>query len=340
MKRTLLPALLFAVLTALVPLAAALLAAPARAGAAPAESSAAPAAAAGPGEGAGGAASGEVFRVLDESTGEVLDVPAREWMIGAVAAEMPLSYEDEALAAQAVAARSYALACRAREKSGAVADAGADFSADPQRRLGFLTQEVMRLVWGADFEANYARLAGIVDGVLGETLTWQGQPALACYHALSNGWTQSAADVWGGEVAYLVPAESSADVAAEGFEQTVTLTAQEMREQLSAHFAGIDFSAEPQDWFGLLERNAEGYVTSAHIGGVACRGQDVRTALSLRSADFSVTWTGEEFSVTTRGWGHGVGMSQYGANAMASAGAHPAQRRAQPPPGAPRQRAW
>ncbi len=267
------------------------------------------------------AAAGETFRILDTSTGEVMEVTASDYVLGAVAAEMPMTYDAQALAAQAVAAHSYALALKSQtEKSPELAAAGADFSADPNRRLGFITQDVMKLLWGGQYDEYYARLTAAVTPVLGEVLTYNGQPALACYHAISNGTTESAQAVWGGEVPYLVPVDSSLDKTSPDYEQTLSMTAQEMKECLSPNFAGLDLSGDPSGWFGIFERTPEGYVSAVHLGAVSCDGTDIRAALGLRSSDFTITWTTDHFAVTTRGYGHGVGMSQYGANAMALQG--------------------
>ena len=113
-----------------------------------------------------------------------------DYVVGAVAAEMPMSYSDEALKAQAVAAHSYALARKAlARQTQTSAPMGAYFSANPSSRLGYVTDDVMKQMWGDAYAENRARLVGLVQPVLGEVLTYDGQPALACYHAISNGAT-------------------------------------------------------------------------------------------------------------------------------------------------------
>ncbi len=110
------------------------------------------------------------LRILDERSGEVREVPVREFVRGAVAAEMPIDYPDEALRAQAVAAHSYALACKAQADPNDPVLKGAYFSANPDQRIGYLTETVMRAMWGDAFEANRARLYSVVDSVLDEVL--------------------------------------------------------------------------------------------------------------------------------------------------------------------------
>ena len=259
--------------------------------------------------------------ILDERSGEVREVPVREFVRGAVAAEMPIDYPDEALRAQAVAAHSYALACKAQADPNDPVLKGAYFSANPDQRIGYLTETVMRAMWGDAFEENRTRLYAIVDSVLDEILLYEGQPALACYHSISNGQTESAAAIWGSEVPYLVSVDSMLDLTSPDYEQSFTITKQELAQDLATVFPDLELAGDAANWIGAIERTAAGYVHSISIGGVSCSGTAVRSALRLRSRDFTITWTDEHlFTITTRGYGHGVGLSQYGANALALTG--------------------
>ena len=217
-----------------------------------------------------------------------------------------------------MAAHSYALAVKAQCDGSDPTLKGAYFKADPVRRLGFVTDEVMQSLWGEDYEENKARLESVVAPVLDKVLLYDGQPALTCYHAISNGMTESSENVWGSALPYLVSVDSSLDLQSPDYEQTITMTAQEVSEYLSSSFAGLDLSGDPSQWFTQLELSPAGYVKNVHIGQVVCKGPDVRNALALRSAAFTITYTEDKvFSITTHGYGHGVGMSQYGASAMA-----------------------
>lgn len=156
--------------------------------------------------------------ILDENTGEVAEVSVRDFVRGAVAAEMPMTYPDEALRAQAVAAHSYALAVKAQADPDNEALKGAYFSANPTQRLGYITDTVMRAMWGEDYEANRTRLYTVVDSVLDEILLYDGQPAMACYHAISGGKTEAAEAVWGAAVPYLVSVDSPLDLTSPDYE--------------------------------------------------------------------------------------------------------------------------
>lgn len=259
--------------------------------------------------------------ILDERSGEVREVPVRDFVRGAVAAEMPIDYPDEALRAQAIAAHSYALACKAQADPNDPTLKGAYFSANPDQRIGYLTETVMRAMWGDAFETNRTRLYTIVDSVLDEILLYEGEPALACYHSISNGQTESAAAIWGSEVPYLVTVDSMLDLTCPDYEQSFTITKQELAQDLGTVFPDLALAGDAANWIGAIERTAAGYVHSISIGGVSCSGTAVRSALRLRSRDFTITWTEEHlFTITTHGYGHGVGMSQYGANALALTG--------------------
>lgn len=264
------------------------------------------------------AADNGVFLVQDQGTGEVLSVPVRDYLIGAVASEMPVSWPDEALKAQAVAAHSYALYCK--NHSGAAAGGGAYLSADPARRQGFLTDAVLRSYWGTSYEPNYARLAALVDEVLDEVLYYEGEPAGASYFAISNGRTEASENVWDMALPYLCSVDSSIDAAADNFEYTVTFTQQQMAEALSAGL-GLDLTHfAPENYFGGVTYTAAGYVATIDVCGTEVKGTKLRSALALRSACFSIGYADGTFTVVTRGYGHGVGLSQWGAKGLAEQG--------------------
>ena len=137
----------------------------------------------------------------DQSTGQTVTLPLREYLIGAVAAEMPVSWPDEALKAQAVAAHSYALYRRDRSTE----ENGAWFTADPARRQGCLTDAVLHSYWGTAYAANYARLSALVDAVQTQVLYYEDAPAGTSYFAMSNGRTEASENVWGTCLLYTSP---------------------------------------------------------------------------------------------------------------------------------------
>ena len=258
----------------------------------------------------------DVFLIEDLSIGEVQQVPKRDYLIGAAAAEMPLTWPDEALKAQIVAAHSYALYCRDH----ASAANGSWLSADPARRQGYLTDAVLHSYWGTDYEANYARLSALADAVLCDVLCYDGAAAGTSYFAISNGRTEASENVWGSALPYLVPVDSSTDLSADNYEVTLTLSAPQVQQLLSSGLGIAADSAAPERWFGETTLTASGYAASLSVCGQTVSGTALRRALGLRSACFNIRYQDGSFLITTKGYGHGVGLSQWGAKALAEQG--------------------
>ena len=258
----------------------------------------------------------DLFFIEDSSTGEVMQMPRRDYLIGAAAAEMPLSWPDEAIKAQIIAAHSYALYCR----DNASRSNGSWLSADPARRQGCLSDTVLHSYWGPLYDANYARLAALVDSVRNDVLCYDGSPAGTSYFAISNGLTEASENVWGAALPYLVPVDSSTDLTADNYEAALTLPAAQVQ-QLLASGLGItaDLSA-PENWFGAAALTPSGYTASLPVCGQTISGTAFRQALGLRSTCFSIRYENGSFCFTTKGYGHGVGMSQWGAKALAEQG--------------------
>lgn len=265
--------------------------------------------------------SSEPYRILDTATGKILLVPVREYVIGAVCAEMPATFEPEALKAQAVAAHTYAERQRSLARSAPdAAPDGADLSNDTSKYQGYLTNAEIRQAFGKNYDEYYRRISSAADEVLPYVLTYKGEPIIAAFHSMSSGMTESAENAWGAPVDYLVPVESSSDKNAPSYEETVRIGRDELRSRLEAAFDGIQLGEDMTKWLKTAEISASGTVLTARAGDRTVTGNEIRTALGLRSADFDVSFDGDEAVFTTRGYGHGVGMSQYGANSMAAAG--------------------
>ena len=262
------------------------------------------------------------FRVLDESTGEIHIVPLRDYVRGVVAAEMPASFHPEALKAQAVAAHTFALHRHmVQQKNPDPALRGADFSADPSNRWGFVTEEVAREIFGFREDEHWEKITDAVDSVLHLILKYDDEPIVAAFHAMSAGKTEYASNVWIGGAPYLIPAPSEGDLLAPGFETRESFSAERLQEAFRRGYPDIEFEGELSNWLEILERSSSGYVTAIRVGNIQLRGIDVRRALHLRSHHFEVAEQGGNFTFTVRGYGHGVGLSQRGADFLARQGA-------------------
>lgn len=266
----------------------------------------------------GARVTGASFRIRDQSSNQVLTVGDEDFLYGAIVTEMSPSAEPEALKAQAVASYTYYSRQRklAREKQ-----SDSDFSADPQNWKVYVSKEQMQERWGDSFQTYYDKLTAVVNSVTGQTLQSGGDLIEAAYYAISSGKTESSEDVWGGKLDYLVPVASPGDFFAGGYQTTVTLSAEEFKNAALKAAPKSDFSGDPPSWVGAYERTGSGSVKSVSIGGQPVDGDDARSAFGLRSANFTISYADGIFTFTVLGYGHGVGMSQTGAQFMAREGA-------------------
>lgn len=262
----------------------------------------------------------ESYIVFDISTGKTEEIAVIDYIVGAVCAEMPATFEPEALKAQAVAAHTYAE--RQKQKALTTPDPelnGAYFSNDSTKYQAYFSESQIRQYYGENYEQYTEKIRTAAEAVADEILVYEGEPIIAAFHSMSAGKTESAEDVWGNEIEYLVSVDSKSDTTAPKFLEDYSFTTDEMRKLLETAFPKIKLGSEPEKWFGETERSEAGTVLEIKVGDMTLTGQEIRTALSLRSAAFEILYD-NGFSVTTKGYGHAVGMSQYGANAMAQEG--------------------
>ena len=262
-----------------------------------------------------------VFRLQNADTGEVYEVPELDFVIGAVSAEMYPTYHTEALKAQAVASYTYYSAIRKRSRANPAKELkGADFS---DKQLGFnvfYTKEQLKERWKDGFEVYYKKVSDAVESVFGKLITYDDQPITAVYHAISAGTTEDAAVLWGTSYPYLQPVPSPGDKLSPDYLTEASFTPDELDEKLS-RAEGFKASGEPDKWIkDKPQTSASGTVTQIEICGRVFTGVEIRELLGLRSACFSVRYGDGEFVFTVSGYGHNVGMSQYGADYLARQG--------------------
>ena len=275
-----------------------------------------PAPSAEPESAAGGLDSELSFTVLTANGVET--VTMSDWLPGVVAGEMPALFEEEALKAQAVAARTYIMYSMGREKP---AHPEADVCDDPACCKAHSTDEELREKWGESYEENMARVLEAVRSTDGEYMSYGGEVIQAVFHSSSAGRTEDSAAIWQAEP-YLVSVESpetAEDVP--NYVTSVTVSPEDFRAAVRAVHPEAEFGEDPAFWLGAAVRDASGRVESVDIGGTQVPGTELRTLFQLRSTAFTLDYTAEGFLFTVTGYGHGVGMSQYGANVMAEDGA-------------------
>ena len=168
------------------------------------------------------------------------------------------------------------------------------------------------------YEEKLARAVSETDG---EVILYDGAPILAVFFSSADGSTQGAGDVWMNDLPYLQKVDSpETEELVPNYYSVATFTAAEFKSLILAAKPGADLSGSPEDWIKDIVRNDSDYVASVTVGGVKLRGNDLRTILSLRSPSFTVERKDNAFTFHVTGYGHGVGMSQYGANILAKQG--------------------
>lgn len=258
---------------------------------------------------------GRPVRLL-EADGSVSKLTMEDYLWRVVAAEMPASFEPEALKAQACAARTYTVRL---QNSGGKHET-ADICTDSKCcQACILTADAMAR-WGLEGESHRDKIARAVAETDGLGILYGGRPIQALYFSSAPGATTDAVAVWGNAVDYLKSVTSPEGDEVPNYRTQVVLSRQEVKDLLLAAYPGADFSGEPEGWFSQIVRNESGAVTSLLAGGITLTGNQVRGALGLRSPAFTVAYADGSFTFDVTGYGHGVGMSQYGANAMAKEG--------------------
>ncbi len=238
-----------------------------------------------------------------------------DYLVGVVAAEMPVSFEDEALKAQAVAARSYLERALDNPKH-----ENADICTDFDCCQAYIGLSELRKKWGDSYDAYIIKIKNAVEATDGQYLSYEGKAALTAFHSSSDGTTESSGEVWS-DVPYLVSVSTpeTADTVP-NYISTLTLADIDFRDTVLYLKPEADMTGDADEWIGKITRSDSGRVRSIIIGGVKLSGTELRELFTLRSTAFEISHADGKFTFTVTGYGHGVGMSQYGANEMAKNG--------------------
>ena len=258
----------------------------------------------------------ETVSVYLAEAGETRTLAMRDYIISAVAGEMPAVYAPEALKAQALASVTLTRYMkRHNQNNGALS--GAVISTDPRQYQGYLSVAEMRARWGENFDAYYKKLCDAVDAVLPLVIVYEGEPILAAFHAVSSGVTETSETVWNKALPYLINCESEGDKLSPGYASSETVSPETLLETLSLT-APEELS--PEAWLGDPVYSEAGTLLQMEICGEPFTGFQLREAFSLRSAAIRLTYASDAFEFFVTGYGHGVGLSQYGADYYARQG--------------------
>lgn len=237
------------------------------------------------------------------SNGSVINLNMTDYLIGVVSSEMPASFNLEALKAQSVLARTYALKAKQTGKK----------LTDTVSTQSYIDMDQMKNKWGNSFNTYYNKIKNAVENTNGEYLSYNGNYIEALYHSTNNGKTESSLDVFGNYYPYLISVSSEYDKNASSYLRTINMPLDTISNKLG-------LSLNNDSVINILSYTDGGNIKEININGNNFSGKKVRELLGLRSADFDISISDNNANITTRGYGHGVGMSQYGANGMANAG--------------------
>lgn len=255
--------------------------------------------------------------------GKTVEMSLDDYIKGVVAAEMPAEFELEALKAQAVAARTYAVKHMiAFGGKGVPEYPGADVTTDFKQGQAWFSETQLKARWGPfNYERYWSKVSRAVDETHGEILTFNGEPILAAFHSTSGERTASAKEVWGQDYPYLQSVACTWDQKSPRYSESKEIPLAELEQRLGPD-AGVMAAVQNGNGAvaGIVDLTASGRVDKVRIGSKVFSGVDVREKLELRSANFTVEQKPDKLVFKTIGYGHGVGLCQYGANGMAQEG--------------------
>ena len=245
---------------------------------------------------------------VKRSNGEIDNIPLEEYVVGVVSGEMPASFEMEALKAQSVASRTYVLKKIYDNKD-------SDYDVvDTVNNQVYLDLDILKDKWGEKYELYINKVRQAVNDTTYEYLEYDGEIIDAFYFSTSNGYTEDSGIIFQKSLPYLKSVESNWDLkVSKAFYASTDMSLQEFYDRL-----GLEYSSSLD--VDILERSDSNRVIKLKINNVEFMGRDVYNKLGLRSYDFDFVLVGSNVKINTKGYGHGVGMSQYGAQGMAKEG--------------------
>lgn len=259
------------------------------------------------------------INLLNHKTGEVKQVQIDEYLCNVVSAEMPADFELEALKAQAIVARTYTVYKIQNKKH-----SNADICDDSTCCQAWVSKEDRLARWEeAKRESNWQKIEQSVKETRGKIVTYENKPINAFFHANSGGTTELPVNVWGGSgLPYLQVVQTSGEEGYNQYSSEVVLTRQDLLNKLKEKYSDIKINFEKDEEVKILEYTDSGRVKTIRFGNHELSGVETRTLLSLKSTNFEIKKENENIKFSVKGYGHGVGMSQTGADTMAKQGSN------------------
>ena len=259
------------------------------------------------------------IRLLHQKTGEVEEVGLDQYLYHVVSAEMPATYELEALKAQAIVARTYTIYKVKNKKH-----ENADICDDSTCCQAWVSKEDRLARWEeSQRESNWKKIEQCVNETQGKIITYNNEPINAFFHANSGGTTELPVNVWGGTgLPYLQVVETAGEEGYNQYASEVELSNEELITKLKSKYADIQIDFENSEDIKILEYTDSNRVKTVKFGNHEISGVEARSLFGLKSTNFEITKEAEKIKFTVKGYGHGVGMSQTGADAMAKQGSN------------------
>lgn len=245
------------------------------------------------------------IRVKDVNTNKISEIPFEDYIKGVVAAEVPANFEKEALKAQAVASRSYAMYHMDESKEYDVTNNTSS--------QAYYTDEQLKEKWKDEYVTKISKIKEAVSKTAGEYLTYDGKVANTMFFSTSTGVTENSEDVFVSALPYLRSVASTWDEQSPAYTDSYTFS-------LTDFYTKLNLPYDDKLEIKVLEKSSTGRTKTLLINNQTFKGRDVATKLKLRSNYFEIVRNESNVTITTKGFGHGVGMSQYGANGMAKEG--------------------
>lgn len=262
-------------------------------------------------------------KVLRKNSSQVVEMDLEEYIKGVVACEMPGEFETEALRAQSIAARTYAMSRMAMFNDGGHPDHSSAPLCDSVHCQVYHSVEEIKGIKSSDWMVKYwSKISDAVDSTRGMVMVYENELVnQPLFHSTSGGKTENSEDVFTTAVPYLRSVESPYETAAPHFNDSVTIDLKTFKSKVASKYSNlvIDLNAFSNN-VEIKERSDGGRVSKIKVGNLILSGRDVRETLGLRSANFTFKTDGNTVTFNTVGYGHGVGMSQWGANGMAKEG--------------------
>lgn len=263
----------------------------------------------------------KTIKLLHPETSQIEELNIDEYLYGVVSSEMPASFDIEALKAQSVVARTYTI-YQAIHNSGK--HENADICDDFNCCQAWISKDERLAKWDpAEAESNWNKIVQAVDSTKGKIVTYEGQPINAFFHANSGGITESSLNIWGGiDYPYLKSVETAGEEGYTQYSSQVVLTHQELVDKIKTKYEDCEIDFTQENCIQILEHTTSGRIKTIKFGNKEIAGTEARTLIGLKSTNFTFSIDGQNITFTVTGYGHGVGMSQTGADSLAKAGSN------------------